>query len=74
MAKRDEEIMLKRMAEKNAKEQSDIEKKRELEMKNKSNAGQALLAQMQEKKQKTLLGKETDAFYANEIAQRVQSV
>ena len=43
-AKRDEEIMLKRMAERNAKELSDIEKKREAELKNKSNAGQALLA------------------------------
>jgi len=29
---------------------------------------------MQEKKQKTQLVKETDAFYANEIAQRIQSV
>jgi hypothetical protein len=66
-------MMLRGMAERDAKELLAIQKNRDTANKNKSEASQALLAQMQEKKQKKELVRETDAIYASQVAQNVQS-
>lgn len=70
-AKRDEEIMLKAMAARDERESKEIQRKRDFELKNKTDASSALMAQMQEKQQKKDLLRENDAMYANQIAQRI---
>ena len=63
-AKRDEEIMLKQMAERDARELQDMQKKRDQDIRNKNQASVALHMQMKEKETKKMLDAQNDVHYA----------
>lgn len=63
--------MLKHIAEREAKDNKSIQKKRELEAKNKSDANYALKLQMKEKQAQKDLVRKNDAIYANQVQSKV---
>ena len=66
--------MLKQMAERESKAEQDLQKKREMEARNKTLAKQALNFQVREKEQTKLLTRENDARFADQVAKKVSSI
>ena len=66
--------MFKHIAEREAKESQDMQKKQTLEAKTKTEAGQVLRLQMREKQAQKDLTKQNDVIYANEMQSRVTDI
>ena len=73
-ARRDEEVMLKQMAEIETKETKEILRRKEVELRNKDDAAQALRHQMLEKQAQKDLNKQNDAHYANQVSMRINNI
>ena len=65
--------MLRQMAERDARDDREVQRRRELDAKNKVDANAALRAQMAEKQQREL-NRQNDAMYADQVARRVLSI
>ena len=63
--------MLKQMAEREAREALDSQRRRDIDIKSKNDAGQALRLQMLEKQAQKELERKNDELYASQAANRI---